>query len=75
MTSERESTIRRNGFPINRDDAKNLLAFINLTNPQHDLIEAEIVVKLEILSGKMMICLFPCRKSSITEGTEGPEKA
>lgn len=48
-----EAKIRREGFPINKYDAKALLDFINILNPKHDMIEPEIVVKLELLSGKI----------------------
>jgi len=50
MKSE-EAKIRREGFPITREDAKALLNFIKTYNPSHDAIEPEIVVKLELLAG------------------------
>ena len=55
MCKCRESRIHRLGFPIDSSDAKALLHFINLLNPSHDMIEAEIVVKLELLSRKYCI--------------------
>ena len=53
--SSKQSHIRREGFPITRCDAKALLDFIALLNPEFDMIEPEIVVKLELLSGKYRI--------------------
>lgn len=52
MCKDRESFIRRNGFPITQQDAQALLDFINMHNPSHDCIEAEIYVKLELLARK-----------------------
>ena len=52
MTKEDEAKIRREGFPLTRDDAKHLLDFINLFDPRHEMIEPEIVVKLEQKKGK-----------------------
>jgi len=48
---EDESKIRREGFPITRQDAIALLDFIDLHNPSHDMIESEIIVKLELIAG------------------------
>ena len=50
-----EAKIRREGFPITRQDAKALLDFIKMHNPSHDAIEPEIVVKLELLAGIIRI--------------------
>jgi len=55
VTKDDESEIRRCGFPINREDAKNLLRFIDYHNPSHDMIEPWIYVKLELLAGKYWI--------------------
>ena len=55
MTKQDEAKIRREGFPINSKDAKRLLEFIDLYNKSHDVIEAEIVVKLEVLAGIMSL--------------------
>jgi hypothetical protein len=51
--TSREAKIRREGFPLNKSDAQALLDFIDIVNDSHDMIEPEIVVKLEILSGKL----------------------
>jgi len=50
-----EAKIRREGFPLTKDDAARLLSFIDHTNPRHDMIEPEIIVKLELLSGKLRL--------------------
>lgn len=50
MTREDEAKIRREGFPVNGEDAKRLLAFIDLFDASHFYIEAETIVKLEQLS-------------------------
>ena len=47
MTKGQEAKIRREGFPLTKLDAKHLLDFIELFDPNHFLIEPEIVVKLE----------------------------
>ena len=47
MTKEDEAKIRREGFPLTREDAQHLLYFIDLFDKEHNAIEAEIVVKLE----------------------------
>ena len=52
MTPSEESKIRREGFPINCDDTQHLLDYINFVDSEHKYIEAEIVVKLELLSQK-----------------------
>ena len=55
MTAENEAKIRREGFPITIDDANHLLHFIKVVNPSHDMIESEIVIKLELLSRRYYI--------------------
>lgn len=52
MTKCDEAKIRREGFAITSNDAKVLLEFIDMHNKNHDAIEPEIIVKLELLSGK-----------------------
>lgn len=55
MTKEDEAKIRREGFEITREDAKHLLAFIDLHDPTHHSIEPEIVVRLELIAGKFYL--------------------
>lgn len=50
MTREGEAKIRREGFPLTEKEAKALLDFIDLFDPNHSAIEATIVVKLERMS-------------------------
>lgn len=52
MTKCDEAKIRRKGFAISSADARALLEFIDMHNKKHDAIEPEIIVKLELLSGK-----------------------
>ena len=56
MSKCAEAKIRRCGFPINKQDAQALLMFIDLLNPSHDMIEPEIIVKLELLAKKYFLC-------------------
>ena len=51
MTTSDEAKIRREGFPITKQDAKALLDFIKLHDPSHRTIEPDIIVKLELLAG------------------------
>lgn len=55
MTKADESFIRRTGFPLSSEDAEALLDFINLINPTHDMVEAEIIVKLELIADRYRI--------------------
>jgi len=55
MTKCDEAKIRREGFNITSEDAKALLEFIDMHNQKHDAIEAEIIVRLELLAGKYRI--------------------
>ena len=55
MTKGEEAKIRREGFPVTKEDARALLAFIDLHNPSHDTIEPDVVVKLEILARACVI--------------------
>jgi hypothetical protein len=52
MTKSEEAKIRREGFPLSRAEAWSLLQFIDLFDKEHNAIESEIVVKLEVLAGK-----------------------
>lgn len=47
MTKEEEAKIRREGFPLTKEDAEHLLHFIDVFDKRHDMIEPEIIVKLE----------------------------
>ena len=55
MTGSDESKIRREGFPITRSDATALLDFIDIKDSEHDMIEPEIIVKLELLAGRYVL--------------------
>lgn len=50
-----ECKIRRYGFPLTKQDAQSLLDIIDILNPNHNVVEAEVYVKLEILAGKYRI--------------------
>lgn len=56
MTREQEAKIRREGFPFIEQDAKHLLDFIKLFDPNHFFIEPEIVIKLERKAGRRNDC-------------------
>ena len=55
MTKCDEAKIRREGFSITSENARALLEFIDMHNKNHDAIEPEIIVKLELLGGKYRI--------------------
>ncbi len=54
-----ECKIRRCGFSLTKQDAQSLLDIIDMLNPNHDVVEPEIYVKLEILAGKYWIVESP----------------